>query len=81
MKKNDIALLILIAGISLGVAWFAGNAIIGEPKQSSAKVKVADTIDPTLVEPDKKIFNSAAINPRVDRSIGGSSDTLPLSEE
>ena len=81
MKKTDIAALILIASISLIIAWFVGNAVIGEPKQKNAKVVTAEKIDATVAEPNKIIFNAESINPRVDRSIGGSSKKLPLTQE
>ncbi len=78
MKKNDIAALILIASISLLVAWFVASSIIGEPKKSAQKVKTIDSISQDVEKPDKRIFNKDAINPTVERSIGKSSDSLPF---
>lgn len=78
MKKNDIAALILIASISLLVAWFVASSIIGEPKKSAQKVKTIDSISQDVENPDKRIFNKDAINPTVERSIGKSSDSLPF---
>lgn len=79
MKKNDIALLILIISVSFIVAWFAANTLIGSPKNQSVKVETADKISPNVEPPDKRIFNSDAINPTVERSIGKSADKLPFS--
>lgn len=81
MKKNDIALLILIASISLAAAWFIGNAVIGEPKQKDTKIKTAEVIVSDVVKPSSTIFNSDAVNPRVERSIGESSNELPLTSQ
>ncbi|MDO8336361.1 MAG: hypothetical protein Q7T74_06295 [Candidatus Saccharibacteria bacterium] len=78
MKKNDYAALVLIAGLSLLVAWFVASSIIGEPKKEAQKVKTLDAISSTVETPSNKIFNKKAINPTVERSIGKSSDSLPF---
>ncbi len=78
MKKNDFAALILIASVSLLIAWFTASAVIGEPKKSAQKVKTVETIVGTTENPDKKIFNKNAINPTVESAIGKSSDSLPF---
>lgn len=78
MKKNDVAALILIASVSLMIAWFTANSLIGEPKKSAQKVKTVESITTKLESPDKRIFNKNAINPTVERSIGKSSDSLPF---
>lgn len=78
MKKNDIAVIILIAAVSAMIAWFTANALIGEPKQDARKVETAERISSTVESPDKKVFNEQAINPTVDRSIGKSANKLPF---
>jgi hypothetical protein len=78
MKKNDFAALILIASVSLLVAWFIASALIGEPKKEAQKVKTVEAISDQVESPDKRIFNKQAINPTVERSIGKSSDSLPF---
>lgn len=78
MKKNDIALIILIASISALAAWFGASAIIKDPQQSEAKYKSAEAITSDIQKPDATIFNKDAINPTVDRSIGQSSSQLPF---
>lgn len=78
MKKNDLASIILIASISAMVAWFSANAVIGEPKQDTLKVKTAETISSNVDSIDKRIFNAEAINPTVERSIGKSANSLPF---
>lgn len=72
MKSTDIAMIILIASVSVGVAYAAVSAIPGL-KQSSelVKVKTIEKYSETLDEPDPAIFNSSAINPTVDVTIGG----------
>lgn len=78
MKKNDLASIILIASISIMVAWFTANALIGEPKQSALKVKTATTISANVEEPDQRIFTAESINPTIERSIGKSANSLPF---
>lgn len=78
MKKNDFAALILIGSVSLIIAWFTANALIGEPKKEAQKVKTVEAISDQVETPDKRIFNKQAINPTVERSIGKSSDSLPF---
>lgn len=71
MKKSDIAMIILIASISVLVAYFAAKAIIGDVRNQSVKVKTTDPIQTKIDEPDKTVFNSNAINPTVEVIIGG----------
>lgn len=78
MKKNDLAALILIASVSLMIAWSVASSLIGEPKKSAQKVKTIEVISEQVESPDKRIFNDKAINPTVERSIGKSSDSLPF---
>ena len=72
MKKADIAMIILIASVSVLVSYFVAKSIFGDVYSGTAKVKTIDSIEPTIVEPDSDIFNSTAINPAVQVQIGGS---------
>ena len=78
MKKSDIAMIILIASISILIAYFVGKAVIGDVQNESVKVKKADPITATVAEPDTATFNSDAINPTVEVIIGG--DGQPQTE-
>jgi hypothetical protein len=75
MKKSDIAMVILIASISVMVAYFVANAVIGNVSSQSVQVKTADPITANVAQPDPAIFNSNAINPTVQVIIGGSSQS------
>lgn len=71
MKTNDIAMLILIASISVGVAFAAVSAIPGlKQPDEPVKVKTIEKYSADIVEPDSKTFNKDAINPTVDVTIG-----------
>lgn len=70
MKHSDIAAVILIAGISVLVAYFVTSAVVGEPSGQSAKVPTIEPISAEVAEPDPSIFNKDAINPTVEITIG-----------
>ena len=71
MKKSDIAMIILIASISIIVAFFVAKSIFGDVYSGTAKVKTIDKIDSSIVNPSSDIFNKDAINPAVQVQISG----------
>jgi hypothetical protein len=71
MKKSDIAMIILIASISILVSYFVAKAVMGDVQNKSVKVKTAEAISTDVVQPDTSVFNSDAINPTVEVIIGG----------
>lgn len=70
MKKSDVAMIIFIASISIMVAYFVANAMIGDVKNQTVKVKTVDPITAHVATPDPTVFNSNAINPTVEVIIG-----------
>lgn len=68
-------MIVLIASISVLVAYFVAKAILGDVHDQSVKVKVAEPISATITEPDTKTFNPNAINPTVEVIIGGDAAT------
>jgi hypothetical protein len=70
MKKSDIAMIILIASVSVMIAYFSAKAIMGDAGNESVKVKTADPITATVEEPSPAVFNRSAINPTVEVIIG-----------
>lgn len=72
MKKTDIAMIILIAGVSVLVAYFIMNSVLSGFKTTPQTVKTADRISTDVTQPDPAVFNSKAINPTVQVNIGGS---------
>lgn len=71
MKKSDIAMIILIASISVIVAFFLAKSITGDVYSGSASVKTADRISSEIIKPSEEIFNKDAINPAVQVQISG----------
>lgn len=78
MKKNDIALLILIASIALVASYFAMKAIVGDPKQKSVQVETIERFSTDVTQPDASVFNDGAINPTVETKIGNPSNQQPF---
>lgn len=80
MKRNDIALIVLIVSISLVVSYFVAKAVLGDPKNKTVTAEVVDPISPNLVTPSNKIFNRDAINPTVVIQIGNPSNQQPFGQ-
>jgi hypothetical protein len=74
MKRTDVAMIVLIASVSILVSFFAVRAFFGETATENAKVKTIELIDATIVEPDTAIFNENAINPAVEVQVGSGSE-------
>ncbi|MFZ1258032.1 MAG: hypothetical protein WAQ25_01020 [Candidatus Saccharimonas sp.] len=74
MKKNDIAMIILIASVSALIAFFVGSQIpMLKVDEKGVKVPTTQKISSSVVEPSKQVFNKDAINPTVQTVIGGAS--------
>ncbi len=71
MKKTDIAMIILIASISVVIAFFVAKAVFGDAYSGKATVKTIDKIDSSITQPSPDIFNKNAINPAVQVEISG----------
>lgn len=73
MKKTEIATIVLIASISVIVAYFITQSLLGGITNESVKVKTIDRIDSTFEQPSKDVFNDDAINPTVEVQINNGS--------
>jgi hypothetical protein len=80
MKKNDIALIVLIVSISLVITYFIAKAVLGSPKSQQTTAEVVEPITPNLVQPSNQIFNRDAINPTVVIQIGNPSNQQPFGQ-
>ena len=69
MKRTDLAMIILIAAVSAGIAYFVANSFFGGITEQGVKVKTVNPITSTIQAPDKAIFNPNAINPSVQVNI------------
>jgi len=71
MKKADIAMIVLIASVSVLIAYFVAKSIFGDVYTGTAKVQTIEKIDSSIVAPSSSIFNKSAINPAVQVQING----------
>lgn len=69
MKKTELATIVLIALISILVAYFVTQSVLGGASNESVKVKSIDRIESTFQDPSTTIFNAQAINPTVEVKI------------
>lgn len=70
MKSTDIALIILIATISIGISFWVTNSVLGDPADSVVEVNYIDDISSVVADPDPETFNIYALNPTSDVIIG-----------
>lgn len=76
MKKTDIAMIILIASVSVLTAYFVANSLpFFQDTRKPVTIKVADPITVTDEKIDTTIFNKDAINPTVEVIIGNDQQT------
>jgi len=77
MKKNDLALVLLIVSVSLVVAYLIGQTLL-PPQKHSAQVEVVVPVTSDVTQPEKSTFHTGAINPAVPVNIGDSSNQQPF---
>ena len=70
MKNSDIAMVILIAAVSVVVSYFLGNAILGDPNNNVETISYMDPISSSIEQPDVETFNPKAYNPTVEVYVG-----------
>jgi hypothetical protein len=75
MKKTDIAMIVLIASISVLISYFVAKSIFGNVYSASTKVKTIDPISSKIEEPSSEIFNTNAINPAIPVQIKGTTES------
>ncbi len=66
MKKTDIAMILLIATVSVVAAFLITRSIFGDSQKETVKVQTIERIEAAVEEPDPAIFNAEAINPAVE---------------
>lgn len=74
MKKSDIAMIILVASVSIIASFFIVKSLpfFGTPEEG-VEVPTITAITSDVTDPDPEVFNSKAINPTVQSVIGGGS--------
>jgi hypothetical protein len=80
MKKNEIALLMVIVIVAALSSYFLLGAILKPADNQKKSVKVVEEISATVDTPSTKIFNTTAIDPAIKTVIGDSSNQQPFSQ-
>ena len=70
MKSTDIALIIFIAIVSIGISYFGANALMGDPSDKFEKIEYINDISGIVAEPDAETFNVTALNLNEDVNSG-----------
>lgn len=81
MKRNEIALLILIVGVVGLITYFALNSLLAGMSPKSVDVEVADPISSTLIDMEslnKNLFVEGAYNPTIKVTIGDQANQQPF---
>lgn len=78
MKKNEIAILIIIVGLVGMATYFLVNSFASGLVAKDAKVDIVDKISTTLAEPDKAVFSKDNVNPTIKIKVGDQSGTQPF---
>lgn len=84
MKKTEIAMIVLIASISMFATFFIARALLGDNIKREKAVPVVTEVKDELVPPSKLIFSKDAINPTVevyvDNDVGAAGEAAPVDE-
>lgn len=75
MKKSDIAMIILVAGVSAIIAFVMANQIpMLKPNEKGIEVQAVEKYHTGLADVQAEQFNASAINPTIKTVIGGESN-------
>ena len=74
MKKSDLITVILIAVIGTIAAFFLVNSILGDPNEKTVTFSYVANDLSELAQPDEEVFNSVAINPTIEVTVGSCVD-------
>lgn len=81
IKQTDIAIIILVASVSLVASYFIGDALINTDASRSTEVEVVTPISADFPIPSPEIFNDKAINPTELIKIGDDTTDKPFRQQ
>ncbi len=81
IKQSEMAMIILVAAISLVTAYWLGGMLINSPEQRNTTVEIAIPFGSEFSEPSKKIFNENSVNPTEKIQIGDADKDKPFRED
>lgn len=74
MKRTEIAMIVLIASLSMMLTFTLVQALLGDTIKQTASVEKATAISQDITSPSKRIFNDRAINPTVEVCVEASNE-------
>ena len=77
MKRSEIAMIILIASLSMLLTFTLAQSLLGDKIKRKASVEQAQEISKDLADPAKRVFNKDAINPTVEVCVEGGQSAAP----
>ena len=66
MKRSEIAMIILVASLSMLFTFTLAQSLLGDKVKQTASVEQTNAISQDLEQPAKRVFNAEAINPTVE---------------
>lgn len=79
MKQKDIALIILIGGVSAAISFAASHFLFAKPGDRQQQAAVVQPITTDFITPDKTFFNGNSIDPAQLIEVGGTNNPNPFS--
>lgn len=79
MKQKDLALIGIVAIISIVVATLASNVLIGSGGRQQ-EAEVVDSISSTFNNPDRRYFNDKSVDPTQIIRIGENANPTPFEQ-
>lgn len=81
MKQKDIAVIILVIGLSGIISFFVSNQFFAPPHDLKTAVEVVEPITSEFPELDKRYYNSKSINPTQEIVIGDDKNQQPFQSQ
>lgn len=78
MKQKDIALIVLIVGISAVSSLVVSNLLFSSPKSRKQEAEVVQPISSSFSAPDERYFNKDAFDPTRIITIGQNANPNPF---
>lgn len=78
MKKSELALLILMVGITGLLTYFVLDSFIGGNKLKPVTIDKAEKISSSIKPPSDKVFVNDAYNPTIKIKIGDQANQQPF---
>lgn len=66
MKRSEIAMIILVASLSMLFTFTLAQSLLGDKVKRKASVEQTTAISDQLAKPAKRTFNKDAVNPTVE---------------